>query len=454
MTDSNHSLVRHIALRSAVALVIANVIGTGIFTTTGFLAADLGNPIFIFVLWILGGVLAFCGALCYGELGAAMPRAGAEYVYLRETYGPAFGFMSAFVSFIAGFPAPIAAALKSLVRYLSAFFPFLEKEPLVVGAVSLNDLIAIALVWLLVAIHMRGRGSAIRFNDLVTLIKVVGIVMIIVAVAAFGRGEAANFVYVSETYRGMGMTATLTAMATSLIFVMFCYSGWNAAAYVASEIVEPQVNLPRALLLGTSVVAVLYLGLNAVYFFGANVDELAGKVEVGLVASRQLLGLWGVSLVTLTVVVSLFASASAMTIAGPRVSFALGRDVPLVQMLGRTNSRGAPATAIIAQGIVTSIIILSGRVDQIIQYAGFTLALTSALAVSCVIVLRIRHPGLHRPFRAWAYPVTPIFFLAVTVWTMIWAFSGRPVESTLALMTVVFAGVIFFANARLCRRKL
>lgn len=441
MSDSG-DLRRGISLRSATALVIANVIGAGIFTTTGYQASALGDPAGIFALWIVGGLLAWCGALCYGELGAAMPEAGAEYVYLRQTYGRAFAFTSAFVSFVAGFPAPIAAALKGLVAYLGAFVPAFAENPAVLGSVALNDLVAVGLVWALTLIHLRGVEGGIRFNDGVTLLKVVGIVAIIVGAFAVGDGELSNFSERSVA-RPEG-AALLGAYATSLIFVMFCYSGWNAAAYVASEIEAPQRNLPRALLVGTGIVLALYLGLNAVYFYGAGVDELAGKPDVGLVAARNLFGPIGVGLVTCVLGVSLLASASAMTIAGPRVTFAMARDVPFFGRLGQTDSKtGAPRLALLVQAVVTSVLVLSGRIDQIQQYAGFTLALFSSLAVSCVLVLRWKRPDLPRPFRTFGYPITPLFYLAVTAWTMFWAFTGRPVESSLALITVAAGGVIF-----------
>lgn len=430
-------------LRSATALVIANMIGAGIFTTTGFQAADLRHPLIIFVLWVIGGTLALLGALCYAELGAMMPKAGAEYVYLRETYGPAFGFMSAFVSLIAGFSAPIAAATKSFVIYVSHFFPFLAEDPTLGGVVSVVDLIAVGLVWLLVAIHVRAVRSGTGFNDFMTVFKVAGIAAIILAAASIGRGDASNLVTVSPSFQELRSTDTLAAMGTSLIFVMFCFAGWNAAAYVASEMENPQRDLPRALLLGTTTVLLLYLGLNAVYFYGADVDELAGQVEVGLVASRTLFGPSGVSMVTVVLCASILASASAMTLVGPRVYYALGKDFPAFAFLSRTRSTGAPAIALIIQGVVTSVIILSGRVDQIQQFSGFTLSLFASLAVSCVIVLRVRSPELERPFKAWGYPVSPIFFLAVSGWMMFWAFRGRPVESTLSLLTVLVGGLLF-----------
>ena len=443
-TRGNQSaLKRHMRLRSATALVIANMIGAGIFTTTGFQAADLRHPLFIFVLWVIGGTLALLGALCYAELGAMMPRAGAEYVYLRETYGPAVGFMSAFVSLVAGFSAPIAAATKSFVIYLAHFFPVLAEDPTVGGVVAVIDLIAVGLVWLLVAIHVRAVQSGTGFNDFMTVFKVGGIVAILLAAVSIGRGDVSNLVTVSPSFQELSKTDTLAAFGTSLIFVMFCFSGWNAAAYVASEMEHPQRDLPRALVLGTATVLLLYLGLNAVYFYGASVDELAGQVEVGLVASRSLFGTTGVSMVTIVLCVSILASASAMTLVGPRVYYALGKDFTPFALLARTRWTGAPAVALVIQGIVTSAIIFSGRVDQIQQYAGFTLTLFASLAVSCVIVLRVRSPEIDRPFRAWGYPVSPILFLAVSGWMMFWAFQGRPVESVLSFMTVLVGGLVF-----------
>jgi APA family basic amino acid/polyamine antiporter len=451
MAHAKQNLLSHIHFKSATALVIANVIGAGVFTTTGFQAADLGDPRIILFLWLLGGVLAYCGALCFAELGAAMPDAGGEYIYLRETYGRGFGFMSAFVSLFAGFSAPIAAAVKALVLYLQAFFPILAEDPQILGAIHLTDLIAISIVWALVAIHLRGKKGAIEFNDLITLLKVGGIVLIIVSAALVGDGNVENFSYVADFTHEMSTTDLFSAMATSLIFVMFCYSGWNAAAYVASEIVEPQKNLPKALLVGTLIVTVLYLLLNSVYFYGANVDQLAGKVEVGLVASRQLFGDTGAALVTVVLVVSLLASASAMTIAGPRVYYAMGHDIFKFRALTKTNDGGAPANALMLQGLVASLVIMSGSVDEILSYAGFTLALMSALAVSCVIVLRFKLPDMERPFKVWAYPFPPLFFMVISIWTMYWAFQGRPVESTLALLTVAAGGGIFLGAALLRR---
>jgi APA family basic amino acid/polyamine antiporter len=442
-------LTRSVGLRSAAAIVVANMIGAGIFTTTGFQAAALGDPVTIYALWIVGGVLALCGALAYAELGAALPQAGGEYVYLREAYGGAFAFMSALVSLTAGFSAPIAAALKSLVRYASHFAPALADDPALVGGLTVNDALAVALVWALVAVHTRRIGAGIAFNDGVTVFKVVGILAILGGAAFFGSGDGAALVRPSETLTPPSGAPLFAAFGTSLVFVMFCYSGWNSAAYLAGEIRDPARTLPRALLLGTATVVLLYLGLNLVYFYGAGVDGLAGSVEVGLVASRGLFGPAGVTATTVVLMVSLLASASAMTLAGPRVYYAAGRDWPPLAFLARTRGEaGVPAVALVTQGLVTSVVIVAGRVDQIQQYAGFTLSLFGSLAVASVVVLRWRRPDLARPFRAWGYPLTPLLFVSVSLWMMYWAFQGRPAESSLGLATVAVGGLVHWIARR------
>ena len=437
--------LRTVAFRSATALVIANIIGAGIFTTTGFQAASLGHPTFIFALWILGGFLAWCGAMCYAELGAMMPEAGAEYVYLTRAYGPAFGFMTAFVSLVAGFSAPIAAALKALVRYLSAFFPILNQQQEFLGLIALEDLLAISLVWILITVHTRSVKFGFGFNDFITVVKVSGITLIILFGFSIGNGSLENFKVVAPEFYQLSTTDLFSAFSVSLIFVMFCFSGWNAAAYIAHEIESPQKNLPRALFSGMLVVTVLYFALNALYFYGADVNQLAGVAEVGLVSAQNLFGPWGVNLTVIVLVISIFASASAMTIAGPRVYYALGLDNKRLGFLARTRpGSSVPVPALILQGIITTIIILSARIDQIIQYAGFTLALFSSLAVSTVIVFRIRYPELKRPFKVIAYPLTPLIYLLISGWIMAWNLFGEYwLESLLSLATVVLAALIF-----------
>jgi APA family basic amino acid/polyamine antiporter len=436
-------LLKHLRLRSATGLVVASMIGAGIFTTTGFQASDLGHPGWILLLWIVGGISALCGALAFAELGAMMPEAGAEYVYVRETYGRTMAFTNAFIALFAGFSAPIAGAIEGLVAYLGYFIPAFSGPDVIVAGITINDLASILICWVLVSIHARGVKLGIAFSDTITFAKVVGIVLLIAAAFVFGSGDVSRLTFVSERFAEMNRLDFFGVLATSLIFVNFCYLGWNGAAYMAAEMDEPQRDLPRALLIGTGLVTLLYLGLNAVYLYGANVDELAGKVEVGLVSARVLFGSAGVTAVTALLCVSILASASAMTVLGPRLYYAFGQDFAPLGFLAQASPKsGAPVQALVLQGVVTSGIILLGTVDQIFQYAGFTLTLFACLAVSCVIVLRITRPDAPRPFRMWGYPFTPILFLVISVWTMIWAIRGRPMESLLGLATALAGGIL------------
>lgn len=439
-------LQRSIGMLPAAGIVVANMIGAGIFTTTGFQAAAIANPLHIYALWVVGGVLALCGAVCYAELGAAIPRAGAEYQYLREAFGGSFALMSALTSLTAGFSAPIASALKSCAFYLAHLIPWLEPQRAVIGSISAADLFAIAAVWALVALHCRGLTLGIRVTSAITAFKIGGIVVFLIAAVAIGKGELANLTRHAAQAEPHGGAAQLGALATSLIFVMFCYSGWNSAAYLAGEMRDPARDLPRALLLGTLLVVVLYLGLNFAYFYGAGAGALAGQVEVGVVAAEHLFGPGGATCTTVILSLSLLAAASAMTAIGPRVYYAVGREYPALQALaGVRSDTGAPATALIVQGVTTSLFILLGRVDQIQQYAGFTLSVFAALSVASVIVLRVRRPELPRPFRAWGYPFTPLLFLAISIWTIFWAFSARPLESSLGITTIAAGGALHFA---------
>lgn len=426
------------------------MIGAGVFTSTGFQVAEVGHPMAVLVLWAVGGGLAFCGALCYAELGAAMPQAGGEYVYLRETYGEGFAFTSAFVSLTAGFSAPIAAALKGAVIYLGSLIPFAQGEASGLDNAE-ADLLALGLLWSLVAIQYFGPRRGIGFNDWLTLAKVIGIGSFILAAFVFGAGEWRHFTMPVIDPSATQPVGGWSAYGTSLIFVMFCYTGWNASAYVAGEIREPQRNVPRSLLLGTALVTCLYLGLNGVYFYGASSSQLAGQADVGVIAARELFGQAGQVTITVVLAVSILASASAMLIAAPRVYVAFGRDMADLNWLTHVNNQGAPGRAILLQGGLVTVAILSGRIDQIMQYAGFTLALFSCLAVSCVLVLRMKRPNMQRPFRTWGYPWTPLLFIGVSLWTMVWAMRGRPLESTSALATVLVGGMLFVALRK--RRK-
>ena len=313
----------------------------GIFTTTGFQAADLGHPLFIFVLWVIGGTLALLGALCYAELGAMMPRAGAEYVYLRETYGPAVGFMSAWVSLVAGFSAPHCGRTQGLRQLPRPLLPFLADDPTVGGVVAVIDLIAVGLVWLLVAIHVRAVRSGTGFNDFHDRVQ--------------GGRHRIDHSRRASIGRGTWPTGHCVTVLSGAEPHRYARGVWHfldlrdvllrrleRGGLCRERDGTSSAGPTQALLLGTAIVSSSLSRLNAVYFYGASVDELAGQVEVGLVASRSLFGPTGVSRVTIVLCASILASASAMTLVGPRVYYALGKDFKPFAFLARTRQTALP----------------------------------------------------------------------------------------------------------------
>ena len=319
------TLDRRLGPFTATCVVVANVIGAGIFTTSGFIARDLADPVALLAVWVVGGMLALAGALSYSELGAAMPEAGGEYVYLRETYGPLVGFLSGWVSFFIGFSGAIAAVSLAFAHYLAHFFPAVE-PPRVAGIV-----LAIGLVWGLAAVHALGVGPGGLFQRMITAATVSAILVLVVAGFWLGTGDTAHF--------RSAQPAMWRNFPVSLVFVMFAYSGWNAAAYLAGEIREPARNLPLALLGGTVMVTALYLALNTFYLYALPIPEMAGVQSIAEKASVAAFGQVASHLVTGMLLLALAGSVSAMVLAGPRVYFAMARDGVFPQAIASVHPR-------------------------------------------------------------------------------------------------------------------
>ncbi len=428
--SGDSALSRQISISTAIAVVVANVIGSGIFTTSGFIARDLGSPAWLLGVWVIGGVLALAGALSYSEMGAAMPEAGGEYVYLREAYGPWLGYLSGWTSFFIGFSGAIAAACLSFVAYLHHFFPALD--PAQTG----GQAAALAALWMLTAAHTAGVGPGSLLQRILTAGKVATIGAIIVAGFALGHGSIANF-STSGPHEG--------SMAVSLIFVLYGYSGWNAAAYLAGEMRDPQRSVAVSLLAGTGVVIVLYLGLNLLYLYALPISEMSGVMAIGEKASVALFGPAATHAVSAILALSILASASAMVLAGPRVYYAMAKDGVFPQSIGMVHpSFGTPARAIFLQSAWTSVLILFFRVfERLLVFTGFALTVFLALAVGAVIVLRIRRPDLERPFRVPLYPWLPAAYVAFSIWIAAHTLMDRPQEALWGILTVA-AGIPFY----------
>jgi APA family basic amino acid/polyamine antiporter len=377
------------------------------------MAGLVPNPWWYLGLWVAGGALAFAGAMAYAELAALRPKAGGEYVYLDAAYGRVAAFLTGWTSFVAGFAGAIAANAFFIPIYLARFIPGVDNQtpllvipiPYVPLTISIHTLVSIASVWLLALIHIRGVGPGRATMNVLAALKVTAFLLFILAGFAFGTGAFSNV-----TAAGSNVTAGNWLFA--FIPVMLAFSGWNASAYVAEEIRDPGRNLPRSLAIGTLAVIAVYLGINLLYLFVFSVTELAAlQGSVLDVVAERLLGSGAGHVMGIVSIVSLLASNSAMTFAGPRVYFAMARDNVFFSSAATIHSSyRTPAFAILAQTVWTTVLILTGSGNALITYTGFSITLFLGIAVFALFVLRRREPNAERPFKALGYPIAPAIF--------------------------------------------
>ncbi|QNH62806.1 APC family permease [Hymenobacter sediminicola] len=421
-----------ISVLTGISIVVANMVGTGVFTSLGFQIVDIKSGFALLMLWAVGGVVALCGALSYGELAAALPRSGGEYHYLSRIYHPAVGFLSGWVSATVGFAAPTALAAMALGKYAGSVWPGLP--PL---------LLPVAVVLALTAVHATSRQAGSRLQVLVTAVKVlvlvafigVGLVVAVPQPLSFAPTKLATQELLSP------------AFAVSLVFVSYAYSGWNAAVYATGEVHEPQRTLPRILLTGTALVMALYVALNFVFLYSTSLAKLEGQAEVGFIAGTQLFGVAGGRLMGGLIAALLVSTISAMIFAGPRIVQVMGEDLPPLRPLAHLSPAGIPVRAMLLQTGLTLLFIVTATFEQVLLYAGFVLNLFTFLTVLGLFVLRWRQPALPRPYRAWGYPVTPLLFLALSAWTLWFIIHDKPTESLYGLLTVL-AGLVPYALSR------
>jgi APA family basic amino acid/polyamine antiporter len=425
----------------AAALVVASMIGTGIFTTTGVLLTSLPSPGLVLAAWALSGLLALCGAAVYAELGTMMPRVGGEYVYVSRAFGPVAGFLAGWVALIVGFAAPTAGGAFGFASYVHAVVPALP---------TLG--VAIALIVVLTAAHMIDVRFGARVQASLAALVVGVIVVFVVAAAATRRLAFANLGAAAGAVHHGGTLVSAGAFAVALVQISYAYSGWNGAAYVAGEVRDPVRALPRALVLGTGLVTLLYLVLNVVYLSAVAPAALAGHVNVAHIAAAALFGGRGADLVSSLLALTAAGFVSAMLMSGPRVAVAMAQDGVFFRALGRGNARGAPTRAVALQGGLAIVAVLTARYDQLLVYVGFALTLNAAAAVLAAFVLRRREPAGDRPHRALGWPYSGILFLALAAFMIVLAVRERPAESAAALATLVAGGGAYAAWHRRRRR--
>jgi len=448
------SLRRELRFTHATAIVIANMIGTGIFTTTGFLAGDLGRPALVLGVWVAGAFIALAGCLCYSELGVNFPKSGGEYIYLREAWGPAWGFLSGWISFFAGFSAPIAAGALAFLEYLAYFFPSLAVRSSPERAGSLlaffhpgrGQGLAVGIVVLFAVINIRGLRLAARFQNFLTAIKL-GVLLLFLGLAVvMGHGSVGHF---SQAAVRTSPHTLGAQFAVSLIFVMFAYSGWNAATYVAEEMKTPERTLPVALVTGTLTVAVLYVALNAAFIYALPLESMKGVVRVGAASASALFGTLGGGIFSAVMAVGLLSCVSAMVLVGPRVYYAMANDGCFFRGAARVHRRwGTPIQAIVYQTLATAVMILTGTFESLIYYIGFALIFFAALATAGLIRMRRRSGWKKLAAVSWGYPLAPALFMSASAWMLCYTAALRPKESALGLLTILLGAGLYFWKFR------
>ena len=439
--SSEKKLERKLGLFPVTNIVIANMIGAGIFTSSGLLLGDLHNPLLMLVLWAVAGGIALCGALCYGEVGAAIPKAGGEYTFLSQLFHPSFGFLSGWLSFFAGFSAPIAASAIGFSEYFTRAFPGLLRLgilPEATEAILLKKFFAILVIFVFTLIHMRGIVFGTRIQNLLTILKVGLIVGLIVFGFASGKGNMQHF---SQGESFSFNFSGWKVIGLSLMWIMFAYSGWNASAYIGEEIKKPEKNLPRSLFWGTGIVIILYIGLNLFYVYAVPPQEMEGVISIGGLAAGKLFGSSFGTILSILISFALFSSLSAFIILGPRVYFSMARDGYFLKFASQIHPRyGVPANSILIQGIIAAVLVTMGTFDQILTYMGFSLGIFPILVV--LGVFKLRKSG-QSPYKMPGFPIAPIIYILTGIGILILAFLERPKVSSIALL-VTAAGIPAF----------
>lgn len=439
-------LRRELTLISSIALVISNMIGTGIFTTTGYLARDLAKPGLVLSIWLVGGLIALAGCLSYAELGVNFPRSGGEYVYLREIWGPLAGFLSGWVSFFAGFCAPVAASALAFSEYLVHAFPSIPQNSLHSFSVvepffGTAQWISILVIAFFAVLNVIGLRPAARIQNLLTALKLAVLSAFLIMAFVVGQG---NWTHFRSATLSSSPQPIFFQFAVSLVFVMFAYSGWNAASYVAEEMKKPERVLPPALLIGTVLVTLYYIALNVAFIYALPLGSLKGVEAVGAVAANGLFGNRAGTFFSGIMAVALLSCVSAMSLVGPRVYYAMAQDGCFPAFAAQVHPRGrTPAKAVVAQALVASLMVLTGTFEALIYYIGFTLILFAALAVAGIFPGRRRTGWRRLPVVSRCYPAIPLLFVLASAWMLTWTLLLRPRESALGLLTVMAGALLY-----------
>jgi APA family basic amino acid/polyamine antiporter len=421
-------LARTLGLQDAVFLVVASVVGSGIFLTPGPIADRLPHPGLIFAVWVVGGLLSLAGALANAELGAMFPRAGGDYVYLREALHPVAGFLAGWLTFFAIYAGTVATLAAGFGDGLASFLSLPAGSGLP---------IALACIAACSALNWVGVRWGARANNLTGWAKLMALLAFGLLAPFTGVGDTANW---QPLWRGAAEAASASAFALALSPVLFSYLGWNASVFVASELRDPEHVLPRSLFVGLAICAALYLLLNAVYLFALPVEELRHTANAGEAAARALFGGAGGRLVAAFVLVSILGTLNATVLVGPRIAYAMSLDGLLPGMDRVHADYRTPVAAIALQGLVAAGILLVLRTfPSALDFTTFAILLATIADTAALYALRLRRPGQPRPYRAWGYPVVPGLYLVANAAIAAGLAAGRPREALVGIAVLLAA---------------
>ncbi|MBP6757502.1 MAG: amino acid permease [Bacteroidia bacterium] len=429
--------VYKIGFYTAISLVIANMIGTGVFTSLGFQLLDIHSVFSILILWLLGGIISLCGALVYAELGVTFPKSGGEYVYLSKLIHPFVGFLSGWVSSTVGFAAPVALASVALGTYVHVMFPQIN-----------ITVCALSVVVVITLIHATNLQSGSRFQKILTLLKIVFIILFIIAGFWYTPTHVVSILPQANSEDELFSQS----FWVSLIYVSYAYSGWNAASYLAGDMKDVKKDLPKALIIGTLIVTAIYVLLNYVFLYSTPASELAGVLEIGHVSASHIFGVFFGKFMSLVIAFLLVSSISAMIMAGPRIIKSMGEDVPMLHFLAITNKNNVPYLAVLLQSAITVILILTSQFNSVLTFVGFSLSIFTFLTVMSIFILRFKKIE-NTSYKTWGYPVTPILFLALNGFTIYFVFINKTEESLWGLLNLVVGASIYFIGKQFSKNK-
>jgi APA family basic amino acid/polyamine antiporter len=418
-------LKKKIGIFTASAIVVANMIGTGVFTSVGFQLSKVQSTWTILLLWFAGGLLALFGAFAYAELGTHFKESGGDYIYLSRVFHSVLGYLSAWAGLTVGFSAPVALAAMAFTKYLAPF------------GLQNNVWLAVGIIILIGLMHSFTIKHSSRFQNSTTIIKVLFIVVLI-AIGFIFHGSGSNAINFSS---GWQHEILEPGFAVSMIYVSFAYIGWNAAAYVADEIDEPRKNIPRSLIGSTLFVSVAYILFQFVLLKNATVSELQGKEEVAFISFQNLLGSAGGKWVSVFIAIQLVATVSSYLWVGPRVTWAMARENKLWQPFAKKNKHGIPVAAVWLHVVISIVLALTGKFESVLLYAGFVLQLMASLTVATSLFIKDQRP---ETFKSPLKPVLQIIFLLFNTWVLIYTLIDRPVESLIGIGILLIGLIIYF----------